>query len=565
MTGSPTATAAPERLPSVLAVLVVRDAAAWLRETLASLAAQSYPRLAVLAVDNASGDGSRELLEQALGDRPGHLAAGDRGARRRVEGRARAPGRVGGRLRVAAPRRRRAGPRRGPQAGRSGRRDRGRSRRCRGRQGRRLGAAASPARRRASADLFGHAYAPLQPGEIDQGQFDRVLEVLCVSSSAMLIVSRGLEARRPLRRTPRRRVRRTRLLLARPHVAGFRVLMTPLARARHRAATAEGERATAERDRSARVPRGPRGDRLDAEELQPPVAAVDPAARGDPRGVPAVVPDRSPAGSRKRGTCSRHGDGTSPTSRARSKRRRRVQKMRRAKDRQLRRFMESAGLRLPRWFQTAERILEEQRAIDDDEQGEPVSRRLRDRTASLVGTHPVIVASFFGLVIGRGRRSGLPGRRRADRRRGRCPRSRPRPAGSSTSWCRATGRRRSADRCTASPALAALGGLSWLAFASTSLAQKVVLAGAPALAAILMYRAAARADRPPERLGARGGGLRAVGADAVGLLAGPARPAGGARGPARRRRAARGRVRRETNPPMDDGASPPASGSRSRC
>ena len=39
MTGSPTATAAPERLPSVLAVLVVRDAEAWLRETLASLAA----------------------------------------------------------------------------------------------------------------------------------------------------------------------------------------------------------------------------------------------------------------------------------------------------------------------------------------------------------------------------------------------------------------------------------------------------------------------------------------------------------------------------------------------
>ena len=38
-----------------------------------------------------------------------------------------------------------------------------------------------------SADVFGHAYTPLQPGEIDQGQFDRVLEVLCVSSSAMLI------------------------------------------------------------------------------------------------------------------------------------------------------------------------------------------------------------------------------------------------------------------------------------------------------------------------------------------------------------------------------------------
>ena len=63
---------------------------------------------------------------------------------------------------------------------------------------------------------------------------------------------------------------------------------------------------------------------------------------------------------------------------------------------------------------------------------------------------------------------------------------------------------RSADRSPASPALGALGGLSWLAFGSTAIAQKVVLAGAPALAAILMYRAAARLTGPPGRLGARG-------------------------------------------------------------
>ena len=51
-------------------------------------------------------------------------------------------------------------------------------------------------------------------------------------------------------------------------------------------------------------------------------------------------------------------------------------------------------------------------------------------------------------------------------------------------------------------------------------------------------------DVPPERLGARGRGLRAVGADDVVLLARPARPAGGPRGPARRRRAPGVRVRR---------------------
>ena len=56
MTQSPVAT--PERTPTVLVVLVVRDAAAWLRETVAALAAQTYPRLAVLGVDDGSTDDS---------------------------------------------------------------------------------------------------------------------------------------------------------------------------------------------------------------------------------------------------------------------------------------------------------------------------------------------------------------------------------------------------------------------------------------------------------------------------------------------------------------------------
>jgi len=57
------------RTPSVLAVLVVRDGSRWLRECLKSLAAQRYPRFGVVAVDNASTDGSREALVQALGER----------------------------------------------------------------------------------------------------------------------------------------------------------------------------------------------------------------------------------------------------------------------------------------------------------------------------------------------------------------------------------------------------------------------------------------------------------------------------------------------------------------
>src|SRR5438067_11847336 len=59
----------PERVPAVLVVFAVRDAAEWLRECLQALAAQTYPRVGVLAVDDASTDGSNEFLVQALRER----------------------------------------------------------------------------------------------------------------------------------------------------------------------------------------------------------------------------------------------------------------------------------------------------------------------------------------------------------------------------------------------------------------------------------------------------------------------------------------------------------------
>jgi cellulose synthase/poly-beta-1,6-N-acetylglucosamine synthase-like glycosyltransferase len=55
------------RTPTVLAVLVTHDAAGWIRECLHALAAQTYPRLGVLAVDNASTDETRQILEASLG------------------------------------------------------------------------------------------------------------------------------------------------------------------------------------------------------------------------------------------------------------------------------------------------------------------------------------------------------------------------------------------------------------------------------------------------------------------------------------------------------------------
>lgn len=56
------------RVPSVLVILVARNAAGWLRECLQALASQTHPRVGVVAVDDASTDGTRDLLTQALGE-----------------------------------------------------------------------------------------------------------------------------------------------------------------------------------------------------------------------------------------------------------------------------------------------------------------------------------------------------------------------------------------------------------------------------------------------------------------------------------------------------------------
>src|SRR5918996_1366762 len=218
--------------PSVLALIVVGPGPSpWLRECLLSLASQSYPRLGVLAVDDGADEGSRELLHRSLGARRvvhNERSIGTARAVREALDRPMAKGAdfilildpsaaldrdAVGRLVEAA-----VGigvEDVGIVGAKIVERNDPRSLRDIGR----------------SSDRFGHPASALQPGEIDQGQFDRVLEVLCVSSAAMLIARDAWE-RAGVWDERLDRAHADLDLCWRIRIAGFRVLMTPLARVR---------------------------------------------------------------------------------------------------------------------------------------------------------------------------------------------------------------------------------------------------------------------------------------------------------------------------------------------
>ena len=492
MTG-PSTDSTSQRAPSVLVVLVVRNAAGWIRGCLSSLGAQTYPRIGVIAVDNASDDGSAALLVQALGERRVLTLDRDMGL----------PGSVRAALEVPAAR--------GADyllilhddtaldpdavahlveaATEMGLEDVGVV-------GPKVVDWEEPRLLRdvgRSADRFGHAYTPLQPGEIDQGQFDRVIEVLCVPTCAMLI------SRETWQRTglfdERLDVRHEDLDFCwRARLAGFRVLMTPLARARHRGASAAGERSDG-RDR--------RSDRYYEDR-----AAITAMLKNYGLGTLVWVLPLDFALTLVRLVYlvfTRRLDAAFDLLAARAwnlvhlpgtlSRRVRAQSVRRVPDRQLRRFMESAGVRLPRWFETAGQILVEQREIDVEDEGASVGRRFRDRTASLVGSHPVVVASFLAAVVAVVAMRGLFG---PESLHGGALASFP------SSWKSFFGELDSGYRTTglggtvaASPALGAMGALSWITFGSTAIAQKLLLGGGPILAAVLLYRALVRLTGNP--------------------------------------------------------------------
>jgi GT2 family glycosyltransferase len=492
MTGPPTDPAS-ERAPSVLVVLVTRDAARWLRGCLAALAEQRYPRLGILAVDDASTDDTAAILVQALGERRVVALRERAGFAGAIKAAAAIPAaREADHLLVlhddtaldpdAVSRMVEAahgigvegvgivGPKvvdwRDPRL----LLDVGRS-----------------------ADRFGHPYTPLQPGEIDQGQFDRVLEVLCASSCAMLI-SRDAWSRVGLF-DERLDARHGDLDLCwRARMAGFKVLMTPLARVRHRRAGATGERDQPQRRHSERYYE----DRAALASLLKNASAVSllwllplDLALTFVRLVFLLFSRRFEESYDLLAAWTWnlvHVPGTIA-------RRVRAQSVRSVRDRELRRFMEATGVRLPRWFESAGRILEEQRELDDEDAEVSAGRRLRDRTASLVGQHPVFVASTLAIIVGAVAFRSLIG---------------PEPlAGGAlptfpSSFQGFFAELLSGFRTTAlggtfaaSPALGLMGGISWLAFASTAIAQKVMLAGGVALAGVLAYRAVARRTGRP--------------------------------------------------------------------
>ena len=477
------------RSPGVLAVLVTRDAAGWLRECLQSLGAQTYPRLGVIAVDNGSTDGTLAILRHALGEGrvlelgenrgiAGAVAAATQLPAFRAadyllvvhDDAALAPDAVAHMLEAAE------GIEGVERVGVVGPKvvdwDEPRVLREVGR----------------STDRFGHPFTPLQDGERDQGQYDRVLEVLFVSSAVMLI------SRDAWQRTGRFDERFAGHhddldFCWRARLAGFRVLMTPRATARHRDAATRGERAE-QRHRSTRyyAERAALASMLKDYGILTllwvmPVYAL----LGLGRMIFLTVSRRFEDAYdllAAWGWNIAHLPGT-------LNRRVRAQSVRSVRDRHVRRFMAST-FRLPRWFERAEAILDEGlEQLEDEELGRPLPRR----AASVAAGHPVLLGSVLALAL-----AGLAVRHffGPEVLSGGALAAFPAEVGGFF------GELASAVRTTVlggtqpgSPALAGLGAGSWVAFASTALFQKVLLGVLPVAAGAAMYRAMRRETSSP--------------------------------------------------------------------
>jgi GT2 family glycosyltransferase len=469
------------RAPSVLAVLVVHDGAAWLRECLQSLAAQTHPRLGVVAVDVGSSDGSDALLRQALGDARVLSVGAEVG--------------IGGAFHVALdlPAAHAADyvlvlhddAALAPDAV---------ARMVDAAQGiaglEHVGVVGpkvvdwdDPKVLRdvgGSTDRFGHPYSPLQEDEMDQGQYDRVLEVLYVSSCAML-VSRGAWQRTGAFDERLDGYHDDLDFCWRARLAGFRVLMTPLAQVRHRDARATGV--------------GGR-DALHGGQYQAERAAL--AAMLKNYGLLSLLwllPLHVVIGILRliSLTLSRRFEDAYELASAWTwnlvhlpstlRRRVRAQSVRSVRDGAVRRFMQSTLIRMPRWFQQAERIFEEQ--LGEEREHVPV----RARALSLGTEHPVLVGWLVaaGLALLAYRVLSAP-----TLEGGALPAFPGPPAryiGELLSAVRTTGL---GGTYAASPALALFGALASVPGADGAVVAKVLLGVLPPLAALVLYRGLTR-------------------------------------------------------------------------
>jgi GT2 family glycosyltransferase len=505
-----TATGTRRADPSVLVVLVVRDGQPWLRECLRALGRQTYPRVGVVAVDNGSRDGSDEVLRRALGKErvitlpknPG--LPGSVQAALRLEAAARAdyllilhddaalePDAVA-RLVEAAERIEGVGVV-GPKVVDW---DDPRILRDVG----------------SSTDRFGYPYSPLEEDELDQGQYDRVREVLFVSSSAMLVSRPALQRVGP----PDERLATSHDdldLCWRMRLAGFRVLMAPSALARHRAATVRGERpgelATRGRyhlERATLAALLKNAGLLSLLWLFPMYLV---------QGFGKVV----------LWTFSRrfedvwqlvsawgwnllHLPGT-------IRRRVRAQAVRTAPDRAVGRYMAPLTVRMRRWVDVGRDVLGRGAEHDDsdrplEEQEELELPSMGARTISAARAHPVLAAwiAFVAVAVFAYRHVVGPGPVEGGVMAA-FPHAPSDYFHELLSGVRTTGL---GGTDAASPALAVLGALAGVLFGSGELAQKALLILLPPLAALLFYRAALRmtARRVPSVLAAASYGLSAL-------------------------------------------------------